>query len=62
VNAQRLRIAETPEELQKIQITKWYESMKRVTDAMREDMANTATNEHKRVRGLAKLWSLIFVE
>jgi hypothetical protein len=39
VSAQYLRAAETLEEVKKAQFTKWYDSMKRVADAMREDMA-----------------------
>jgi hypothetical protein len=39
VNAQRLRASETPEELKQIQVTKWYDAMKRVSEAMREDVA-----------------------
>jgi hypothetical protein len=39
VSAQYLRAAETLEEVRKAQLTKWYDSMKRVADAIREVMA-----------------------
>jgi hypothetical protein len=42
VNAQRLRKAQTPDELQKLQMKDWYDAMKRVGDAMREDVASVA--------------------
>jgi hypothetical protein len=38
VNAQRLRGAQTDEELQRWQVTTWYESCQRASQAMREDL------------------------